>query len=73
MHIFRMIIASICLTGLCAYSTATPAKPDTSENPSGALIWDFEKKMKQPKKSSGSRLNQLKSFAKKSNLGTTQV
>ena len=63
MHIFRMIIASICLIVLCAYSTATPAKSDTSENPSGALIWDFEKKMKQPKQSSGSRLNQLKSFA----------
>ena len=64
MHIFRMIIASISLIGLCAYSTATPAKSDTSENPSGALIWDFEKKMKQPKQSSGSRLNQLKSFKK---------
>ena len=63
MHIFRMIIVSICLTVLCAYSTATPAKPDTSKNPSGALIWDFEKKMKRPKQSSGSRLNQLKSFA----------
>jgi hypothetical protein len=64
MLIFRMIIVSICLTSLCAYSTATPAKPDTSENPPGALIWDFEKKMKRPKESSGSRLNQLKSFKK---------
>ena len=64
MHIFRMIIVSICLTGLSAYPTATPAKSDTSENPSGALIWDFEKKMKRTKKSSGSRLNQLKSFKK---------
>jgi len=65
MYIFRMIIASICLTGLCAYSTATPAKPDTSENPSGALIWDFEKKMKQPKGSRGTRLNKFNSLAKK--------
>ena len=64
MHIFRMIIASICLIGLCAYSTATPAKSDASENPSGALIWDFEKKMKKPKGSWGTRLNQLKSFQK---------
>jgi len=65
MHIFRMIIASISLIGLCAYSTATPAKSDTSENPSGALIWDFEKKMKQPKGSRGTRLNKFNSLAKK--------
>ena len=65
MHIFRMIIVSICLTGLWAYSTATSAKSDTSENPSGALIWDFEKKMKKPKGSRGTRLNKFNSLAKK--------
>ncbi len=65
MHIFRMIIVSICLSVLCAYSTATPAKPDTSKNPSGALIWDFEKKMKQAKGSRGTRLNKFNSLAKK--------
>ena len=65
MQIFRMIIISICLIGLCAYSIATLAKPDTSENPSGALIWDFEKKMKQPKGSRGTRLNKFNSLAKK--------
>ena len=65
MHIFRMIIASISLIGLCAYSTATPAKSDTSENPSGALIWDFEKKMKRPKQSRDTRLNKVNLLANK--------
>jgi len=60
-----MIIASISLIGLCAYSTATPAKSDTSENPSGALIWDFEKKMKRPKQSRDTRLNKVNLLASK--------